>query len=43
MITGAPLFLDGKIYIGVVGADYGTRRFLEASTPRRATAAGAPT
>jgi alcohol dehydrogenase (cytochrome c) len=29
-ITGAPLFLDGKIYIGVVGADYGTRGFLEA-------------
>jgi alcohol dehydrogenase (cytochrome c) len=30
VITGAPLFLDGKIYIGVVGADYGTRGFLEA-------------
>src|SRR4051794_10659199 len=29
-ITGAPLFLDGKIYLGVVGADYGTRGFLEA-------------
>src|SRR6188472_689643 len=29
-ITGAPLFLDGKIYIGVVGADFGTRGFLEA-------------
>jgi alcohol dehydrogenase (cytochrome c) len=29
-ITGAPLFLDGKIYIGVVGADFGTRAFLEA-------------
>jgi alcohol dehydrogenase (cytochrome c) len=30
VITGAPLFLDGKIFIGVVGADYGTRGFLEA-------------
>jgi len=30
VITGGPLFLDGKIYIGVVGADYGTRGFLEA-------------
>ena len=29
-ITGAPLFLDGKLYIGVVGADFGTRGFLEA-------------
>lgn len=29
-ITGAPLFLDGTIYIGVVGADFGTRGFLEA-------------
>jgi quinohemoprotein ethanol dehydrogenase len=28
-ITGAPLFLDGKIYLGVVGADFGTRGFLE--------------
>ena len=29
-ITGAPLFLDGTIYLGVVGADFGTRAFLEA-------------
>jgi alcohol dehydrogenase (cytochrome c) len=29
-ITGAPLYMDGKIYIGVVGAEYGTRNFLEA-------------
>ncbi|HET8743176.1 MAG TPA: PQQ-binding-like beta-propeller repeat protein [Gaiella sp.] len=29
-VTGAPLFLDGTIYIGVVGADFGTRGFLEA-------------
>jgi len=29
-ITGAPLYLDGKIYIGVVGAEYGTRNFLQA-------------
>ncbi len=29
-ITGAPLFLDGKLYLGVVGADFGTRGFLEA-------------
>ena len=29
-ITGAPLFLEGKLYIGVVGADFGTRGFLEA-------------
>src|SRR6478736_1711428 len=43
VITGAPLFLDGKIYIGVVGADYGTRGFLERSTPNRATASGVPT
>ena len=25
-ITGAPLYMDGKIYIGVVGADYGIAR-----------------
>ena len=42
-ITGAPLFLDGKIYIGVVGADYGTRGFLEAMDAERATASGAST
>ena len=29
-ITGAPLYMNGKIYIGVVGADFGTRGFLEA-------------
>ena len=29
-ITGAPLYMDGKIFIGVVGADYGTRGFMEA-------------
>ena len=29
-ITGAPLYMDGKIYIGVVGADFGTRGFVEA-------------
>ncbi len=29
-ITGAPLYMDGKIYIGVVGADFGARSFLEA-------------
>jgi alcohol dehydrogenase (cytochrome c) len=29
-ITGAPLYMDGKLYIGVVGADYGARAFLEA-------------
>jgi quinohemoprotein ethanol dehydrogenase len=29
-ITAAPIFVDGKIYIGVVGAEYGTRSFLEA-------------
>jgi quinohemoprotein ethanol dehydrogenase len=29
-ITGAPLYLDGKIYIGVVGADFGTRGLLQA-------------
>lgn len=28
-ITGAPLYVDGKIYIGVVGADYGFRAFLQ--------------
>jgi len=29
-ITGAPIYVDGKIYIGVVGAEFGTRSFLEA-------------
>jgi alcohol dehydrogenase (cytochrome c) len=29
-ITAAPIYVDGKIYIGVVGAEYGTRAFLEA-------------
>ena len=28
-ITGAPLYLDGKLYIGVVGADFGFRAFLQ--------------
>jgi quinohemoprotein ethanol dehydrogenase len=28
-ITGAPLYIDGKIYIGVVGADFGYRAFLQ--------------
>ena len=43
VITGAPLFLDGEIYI-VVGADYGKRAASwRRSTPGRATASGAPT
>jgi quinohemoprotein ethanol dehydrogenase len=29
-ITAAPIYADGRIYIGVVGADLGTRAFLEA-------------
>ena len=29
-ITAAPIYADGKIYLGVVGADLGTRAFLEA-------------
>jgi quinohemoprotein ethanol dehydrogenase len=29
-ITAAPIYVNGKIYIGVVGAEYGTRSFLEA-------------
>jgi quinohemoprotein ethanol dehydrogenase len=29
-ITAAPIYIDGTIYIGVVGAEYGTRSFLEA-------------
>ena len=29
-ITAAPIYADGKIYLGVVGADLGTRSFLEA-------------
>jgi quinohemoprotein ethanol dehydrogenase len=29
-ITAAPTYIDGKIYIGVVGAEYGTRSFLQA-------------
>jgi quinohemoprotein ethanol dehydrogenase len=28
-ITAAPTYADGKIYIGVVGAEYGTRSFLQ--------------
>ena len=29
-ITAAPIYVDGRIYIGVVGAEYGTRAFLQA-------------
>jgi len=29
-ITAAPIYIDHKIYIGVVGAEYGTRSFLDA-------------
>jgi quinohemoprotein ethanol dehydrogenase len=29
-ITAAPIYVDGTIYIGVVGAEYGTRAFLQA-------------
>jgi alcohol dehydrogenase (cytochrome c) len=29
-ITAAPIYADGKIYIGVVGAEYATRSFLQA-------------
>jgi PQQ-dependent dehydrogenase (methanol/ethanol family) len=29
-ITAAPIYVDGKIYIGVVGAEYATRSFLVA-------------
>jgi quinohemoprotein ethanol dehydrogenase len=29
-ITAAPIYADGRVYIGVVGADLGTRGFLEA-------------
>jgi quinohemoprotein ethanol dehydrogenase len=29
-ITAAPIYIDGTIYIGVVGAEFGTRSFLEA-------------
>src|SRR3954447_19021740 len=29
-ITAAPIYIDGKIYIGVVGAEFGTRSFLQA-------------
>jgi outer membrane protein assembly factor BamB len=29
-ITAAPIYADGRIYLGVVGADLGTRGFLEA-------------
>ena len=29
-ITAAPIYVDGTIYIGVVGAEYGTRSFLQA-------------
>ena len=30
VITGAPIYADGKIFIGTVGADLGTRGFVEA-------------
>jgi quinohemoprotein ethanol dehydrogenase len=29
-MTQAPLYMDGKIYVGVVGAEFGTRSFLQA-------------
>jgi alcohol dehydrogenase (cytochrome c) len=29
-MTQAPLYMDGKIFIGVVGADFGTRSFMDA-------------
>jgi alcohol dehydrogenase (cytochrome c) len=29
-MTQAPLYMDGKIYVGVVGADFGTRSFMQA-------------
>ena len=29
-ITAAPIYVDGTIYIGVVGAEFGTRSFLQA-------------
>ena len=29
-ITAAPVYVDGRIYIGVVGAEFGTRSFLQA-------------
>jgi alcohol dehydrogenase (cytochrome c) len=29
-ITAAPIYADGRIYIGVVGAEFGTRSFLQA-------------
>jgi quinohemoprotein ethanol dehydrogenase len=29
-ITGSPLYMDGRLYIGVVGADFGTRGRLQA-------------
>src|SRR5207244_183137 len=38
-ITAAPIYVDGKIYIGVVGAEYGTRSSLSAM----AAATGRPT
>ena len=33
VITAAPLYADDRVYIGVVGADLGTRGFLEALDP----------
>jgi quinohemoprotein ethanol dehydrogenase len=29
-ITAAPIYVDGTIYLGVVGAEYGTRSFMQA-------------
>jgi quinohemoprotein ethanol dehydrogenase len=36
-ITGPPLYMDGKIYVGVVGADFGGRSFLEAMDAKTGT------
>jgi len=29
-MTQAPLYMDGRLFIGIVGADYGTRSFMDA-------------
>jgi alcohol dehydrogenase (cytochrome c) len=39
----APIFVDGKIYLGVVGAEFGTRSFLQALRRRPVRRYGAGT
>ena len=42
-ITAAPIYADGRIYIGTVGAELGTRGFLEAMDAETESRSGATT